>query len=112
MMRWIIGASLQSRLVVAALAVGLIYFGFTILPKVPIETLPEFSQPYVEIQTEAQGLSAPEVEALITVPMEADMLNGTPWVEEIRSQYRWFRATRFVTLLVTDANERQVSRCY
>lgn len=86
MMRWIIGASLQSRLMVAALAAGLIYFGITALPKMPMDTLPEFSQPYVEIQTEAQGLSATEVEALITVPMEADMLNGTPWVDEIRSQ--------------------------
>src|SRR5215211_2961722 len=84
MMRWIIGASLQSRVVVVALALGLIYFGITILPKMPVDTLPEFSRPYVEIQTEAQGLSAPEVEALITVPMEADMLNGTPWVDEIR----------------------------
>jgi Cu/Ag efflux pump CusA len=86
MMRWIVGASLQSRLLVAAMAVGLIYFGITNLPKMPVDTLPEFSQPYVEIQTEAQGLSAPEVEALITVPMEADMLNGTPWVQEIRSE--------------------------
>src|SRR5262245_12797105 len=85
-MRWIIGASLQSRLVVAALAIGLIYFGITALPKMPVDTVPEFSRPYVEIQTEALGLSAAEVEALITVPLEADMLNGAPWLDEIRSQ--------------------------
>ena len=52
----------------------------------PVDILPEFSQPYVEVQTEALGLSAAEVEALITVPLEADMLNGAPWLEEIRSQ--------------------------
>ena len=86
MLRWIIGTSLKSRLIVAALAVGLILFGITQLNKMPIDVLPEFSQPYVEIQTEAPGLSATEVEALITVPMEADMLNGTPWVDEMRSQ--------------------------
>ena len=34
--------------------------------------------PYVEVQTEALGLSAAEVEQLITVPLEADLLNGVP----------------------------------
>jgi Cu/Ag efflux pump CusA len=86
MLRWIIGASIQSRLIVAAVAIGLMVYGFANLKEMPVDVLPEFSQPYVEIQTEALGLSASEVEALITVPMEADMLNGTPWLDEIRSQ--------------------------
>jgi Cu/Ag efflux pump CusA len=71
---------------VAAVAVGLLVYGFTTSSKMPVDILPEFSQPYVEIQTEALGLSAAEVEALITVPLEADMLNGAPWLDEIRSQ--------------------------
>jgi len=86
MLRWIVGASLQSRLLVAAVAAGLIIYGITQLDEMPVDVLPEFSQPYVEIQTEALGLSAGEVEALITVPLEADMLNGAPWLDEIRSQ--------------------------
>jgi CzcA family heavy metal efflux pump len=86
MMRWIIGASLQSRLIVAAAAAGLIIYGITQLNKMPVDIVPEFTEPYVEIQTEALGLSAAEVEALITVPLEADMLNGAPWLKEIRSQ--------------------------
>jgi Cu/Ag efflux pump CusA len=86
MMRWIVGASLQSRLLVAAVAVGLIIYGITQLDNVPMDVMPEFAEPYVEIQTEALGLSAAEVEALITVPLEADMLNGAPWLKEIRSQ--------------------------
>jgi Cu/Ag efflux pump CusA len=86
MMRWIIGASLQSRLLVGAVAAALIVFGITQLNKMPVDMVPEFSRPYVEIQTEALGLSAAEVEALITVPLEADMLNGAPWLDEIRSQ--------------------------
>ncbi|MDR6557816.1 Cu/Ag efflux pump CusA [Arthrobacter pascens] len=39
----------------------------------------------MEIQTEALGLSAVEVEQLITSPMEADLLNGVAWLDEIRS---------------------------
>ena len=85
MMRWIIGSSLKLRLVVVTLAALLMVFGFTQLRHMPVDALPEFSRPYVELQIEALGLSAQEVEALITTPLEADMLNGTPWAKEIRS---------------------------
>ena len=85
MLRSIVESSLQLRIVVAAVAVLLLVFGFVQLDDMRVDALPEFSRPYVEIQTEALGLSAQEVEAMITTPMEADMLNGTPWVDEIRS---------------------------
>ncbi len=85
MLRWIVASSLKLRLVVAAAAALLLVFGFARLDDTPVDALPEFSRPYVEIQTEALGLSAQEVEAMITTPLEADMLNGTPWVDEIRS---------------------------
>ena len=85
MLRGIIGSSLKGRLVVAAAAALMLAFGFTQLEPQPVDVLPEFSRPYVEVQSEALGLSAEEVEAMITTPLEADMLNGTPWVEEIRS---------------------------
>ena len=86
MLRWIIKSSLQLRLLVTAVAMLLIIYGITYLSKIPVDVLPEFSRPFVEIQTEALGLSATEVEALITTPLEADMLNGVSWVEEIRSE--------------------------
>jgi Cu/Ag efflux pump CusA len=70
----------------AAAAAVLIFFGFTQLRHTPVDALPEFSRPYVEIQAEALGLSAQEVEALITTPLEADLLNGVSWVDEIRSE--------------------------
>jgi len=76
---------MQRRLVVIALALLLMIFGIAQLSQAPVDILPEFSRPYVEIQIEALGLSAQEVEAMITTPLEADMLNGTPWAEEIRS---------------------------
>jgi multidrug efflux pump subunit AcrB len=51
-----------------------------------VDVLPEFTPPYAEVQTEAPGLSAQEVEQLITVPLEADLLNGVQGVETIRSE--------------------------
>ena len=47
---------------------------------------PEYGAPTVEVQTEALGLSAAEVEQLITVPMEQDLLNGIAFLKDIRSQ--------------------------
>jgi Cu/Ag efflux pump CusA len=48
--------------------------------------LPEFSPTTVEVQTEAAGLSASEVEQMLTVPLEADLLNGVPWLTTLRSE--------------------------
>jgi CzcA family heavy metal efflux pump len=84
MIRWIIEWSLKFRLLAVVLAVGLIVVGINQLRDVPVDALPEFAPPYVEVQTEAPGLSAPEVEELVTLNLE-ELMNGTPWLQSIRS---------------------------
>src|SRR5262245_62702245 len=86
MLRSIVQASLKSRFVVLVLAAAFLVLGVSRIREMPLDVLPEFSLPYVEIQTEALGLSAEEVEQLITLGMEQDLLNGVPWVETIRSE--------------------------
>ena len=86
MIRSIIGASLQFRLVIVGIAVGVMAVGIAQLRDAPVDVLPELSLPYVEVQTEALGLSADEVESLITVPLEVNLLNGVEGVDVIRSQ--------------------------
>jgi CzcA family heavy metal efflux pump len=86
MMRWIVGWSLKFRLLVVAIAAGMMVLGITQLPNTPVDVLPEFAPPTVEVQTEALGLSAEEVEQEITVPLEADLLNGVAFLDEIRSE--------------------------
>ena len=86
MMRWLVGSSLRSRRVVIALAALVMVFGFLQLKDMPRDVLPEFTPPTVEVQTEALGLSAAEVEELITVPLEQDLLNGVAFLDTIRSQ--------------------------
>ena len=76
---------LRFRLLIAAAAIGVLTLGILQLRNSPVDVLPEFTPPYAEIQTEALGLSAEEVEQLITVPLEADLLNGVEGVEVIRS---------------------------
>jgi CzcA family heavy metal efflux pump len=86
MLRSIVQSCLKSRYVVVVLAAAFLVVGVGRLQDMPIDVLPEFSLPYVEIQTEALGLSAEEVEQLVTLGMEQDLLNGVPWVESIRSE--------------------------
>ena len=86
MIRAIVRSSLRFRLLVVALAAGVMVAGVVQLRDAPVDVLPEFTPPYAEIQTEALGLSADEVEQLITVPLEADLLNGVEGVEVIRSE--------------------------
>ena len=85
-MRAIIRTSLRFKLLVLAIAAGVLAVGIAQLRDAPVDVLPEFTPPYAEIQTEALGLSAEEVENLITVPLEADLLNGVEGVDVIRSQ--------------------------
>ena len=82
----IVRASLASRVLVLAVAAGLLLLGSMQLSEAKVDLLPEFGPPLVSIQTEALGLSAAEVEQLITVPLEADLLNGVAWLDQIRSE--------------------------
>src|SRR3977135_3335785 len=86
MIRWIIGKSLKFRLLVVPIAAALMFVGINSLRSMPVDALAEFSPPTVQVQTEALGLSAMEVEQFITVPLEQDLLNGVPWVDTIRSK--------------------------
>jgi Cu/Ag efflux pump CusA len=86
MLRSVVQSCLKARYLVLVLAGALLVFGVARLRDMPIDVLPEFALPYVEIQTEALGLSAEEVEQLITLGMEQDLLNGVPWVQSIRSE--------------------------
>ena len=86
MIRAIVRSSLRFRLLVLAIALGVMGVGIAQLRNAPSDTLPEFTPPYVEIQTEALGLSAEEVEQLVTVPMEADLLNGVEGIDVMRSE--------------------------
>ena len=85
MMRWIVGASLQFRYLVVGVAAALMVFGIIRLRDMPVDVFPEFSPPTAEIQTEALGLSAAEVESLVTLNTE-ELLAGVPWLKTMRSQ--------------------------
>ena len=84
-MRWIVRSSLKFRFLLVAMAGGLLFFGVAKLFHTPVDVFPEFAPPRVEIQTLAVGLTATEVEGLITVPLE-QALNGLPRLDVMRSK--------------------------
>ena len=85
MMSWIVRQSLRFRFIVVALAVTLLVVGAIQLPQSKVDVFPEFAPPKVEVQTPAIGLTASEVEELVTVPLE-QALNGVPHLDVMRSK--------------------------
>ena len=84
-MRWLVSISLRNAVVILALAVIGALAAARSASTIPLDVFPEFAPPLVEIQTEAPGLSTPEVEALVSVPIES-ALAGVPGVKTIRSK--------------------------
>ncbi|WP_414521249.1 efflux RND transporter permease subunit [Umezakia ovalisporum] len=84
MLNTILKWSITQRWIVVLGAVMITCLGVYNLTQMPLDVLPDFAPPQVEIQTEAPGLAPEEVESLITLPIESAM-NGTPGVETVRS---------------------------
>jgi Cu/Ag efflux pump CusA len=70
---------------VVTLAAALMFFGVQQLRHTAVDVFPEFAPPKVEVQTPSLGLSANQVEALVTIPLE-QTLNGVPGIDQIRSK--------------------------
>ncbi|WP_377643206.1 efflux RND transporter permease subunit [Oryzobacter terrae] len=81
----IVGAGVGSRVLVAAVALVALVFSGLQLRSTSLEPVPEFAPVTVEVQSEALGLSAQEVEDLVTVPLESNLLSGVAWVNRMQS---------------------------
>lgn len=69
---------------VALAAVLLLVYGGVVLARAKFDVFPEFVPAQAEIQTEAPGLTAQQVEQLVTRPVE-QAVNGASGVETVRS---------------------------
>lgn len=84
MINRIIELSLRQRFLVLLLGLALVGFGIYSTLKLNVEAFPDVTTIQVQINTEAPGLAAVEVEQLITFPIES-VMNGLPEVTEVRS---------------------------
>lgn len=85
MLSHIVAFSVRFRGVVVALAILLLGYGVYALSNSSLDIFPEFAPKQVIIQTESQGLTAEQVEVLVTQPIE-NALGGLVGTESIRSQ--------------------------
>jgi len=84
MLAAIVRASLGHPRIVSALACLIAVLGVAALISARFDVFPDFAPPHVLVQTEAPGLDATQVEALVTRPLE-DLLAGTENVKTVRS---------------------------
>ncbi len=84
MFNFLVTQSLKNRLFILAIAVLLVIYGGFTVTKLPVDVFPDLNRPTVTIMTEAEGLAPPEVEQLVTYPIETQM-NGLPGVTRVRS---------------------------
>ena len=84
-MRRIVAASLRFRSIIIAMAAALMIVGGAQLSSASVDVFPEFAPPRVEVQTACLGLTASEVEELVTVPME-QAFNGIDGLDQMRSK--------------------------
>jgi CzcA family heavy metal efflux pump len=80
----IIRFAVRFRGVVVALWSLVLIYGIYALSQATYDVFPEFAPPQVSIQTEAPGLSAEQIEALVTRPIET-AVNGVPSLQRMAS---------------------------
>jgi len=85
MLRSLISASVRFRFLLIAVAAGIMALAVATVPGIHADVLPETAPVTARIQTEAPGLSAPEVESLVTVPLEKNLLEGVMGVTDVTS---------------------------
>ena len=99
MLNHIIRFSIRNKLIIGLLMLGLIGWGAISFSKLPIDAVPDITNNQVQVITISPSLAAPEVERLITFPIEQAMAS-VPGIEEIRSFSRF--GLSLVTIVFTD----------
>lgn len=88
MLNKIIAFSIKNKLIVGLFVLTLIGYGFYQFTKLPIDAVPDITNNQVQVITVTPSLGAPDVERLITFPIEQATSN-IPGLKEIRSFSRF-----------------------
>lgn len=103
----IIHFSIQNKLIVGLLTLALVVWGGYSLTRLPIDALPDITNNQVQVITQSPALSAPDVERLISFPIEQTMAN-LPGLLEVRSISRF--GLSVVTVVFEDGVDIYMAR--
>ena len=120
MFRFLVNASLRSRLIILMVAVACVGYGLVVQRELPTDIFPGLNKGLVTIMTEAYGLAPEEVESLITYPIELVMAGAdgmtrvrrtsTTGLSIIYVEFDWdvdvYRARQIVTERLNVGSER------
>ncbi|MCA0428827.1 MAG: CusA/CzcA family heavy metal efflux RND transporter [Bacteroidetes bacterium] len=102
MLNSIIGFSIRNKLIIGLAVIGLILFGSYQFTKLPIDAVPDITNNQVQVITVSPSLGAPDVERLITFPIE-QACSTIPGLLEIRSFSRF--GLSLVTIVFSDETD-------
>ncbi|MCF6194810.1 MAG: efflux RND transporter permease subunit, partial [Kangiellaceae bacterium] len=88
MLQSVIRFSLTQRLFVGILSITLLVVGFISWIELPIDAFPDISPTQVKIILKAPGMTAEEIESLVTRPIETELL-GIPSQQMLRSTTKY-----------------------
>ncbi|MGC8491481.1 MAG: efflux RND transporter permease subunit, partial [Syntrophobacteraceae bacterium] len=92
----IVRFALRRRGAVLALTVVLLAYGVYTISRSSYDVFPEFASPQVAIRTEAPGLSAEQVEALVTRPVESAVIGASGITSELSTSSQGLSAIKIV----------------
>lgn len=99
MLEKIISFSIRHKLIIGLFTLALIAYGIYAVTKLPIDAVPDITNNQVQVITVSPALGAPDVERLITFPIEQVTCN-IPGIHEIRSFSRF--GLSLVTIVFND----------
>ncbi|MCX2744179.1 CusA/CzcA family heavy metal efflux RND transporter [Mangrovivirga sp. M17] len=99
MINKIISFSINNKLIIGLLTLGMIVAGVWSMTKVPVDAVPDITNNQVQIITRSPNLGTEDIEQFVTYPIEIEMAN-IPGVKEIRSVSRF--GLSLVTLVFDD----------
>jgi heavy metal efflux system protein len=102
MLNKIIEFSIRNKLIIGLFIIALIGLGSYEVTKLPIDAVPDITDNQVQVITVTPALGAPDVERLITFPVE-QVNNNIPGLKEIRSFSRF--GLSVVTIVFNDATD-------
>jgi heavy metal efflux system protein len=102
MLNKIIEFSIRNKLIIGLFIIALIGYGSYQVKKLPIDAVPDITDNQVQVITITPALGAPDVERLITFPIE-QVNSNIPGLKEIRSFSRF--GLSVVTIVFDDATD-------